>query len=423
MYFIILIPLGTYLLNHQEFHNLYKHQNCSDFLFDLLTFIEDKLLRITPGKRAKCKEIVEKFEELNKECVRDRDYCMKRVKKTPERTETALSELVAAALPFSDKQNNRIHRNRILEHLGPVEDYSPLNESPENQSPTSDPGDEPEIKPSMLSRPRPDMKGKMMETKDYPESSPAKLSSMTQKNDAQTTFSDRESSEKQQMSLQSSEIAPLNKENQQPQGVATERENDAPRNQSLDRSDGNEEQDKVTKEHATRLQPNPEPHIIFHNHSPVTLSSTLTVSVPQEHIKVLPNPPRSVESTLVPKQLEFTATPIYSLTEDAMKGNTSLDNDDIQNSPLRNPRPAGLLGVDSTDQSTQIQHSNRAGPGEGSHDVDVEHQKQNIPMTEQLESSEAHSKNQILKLAAASETCPRSVKRFLRSFCCHASID
>lgn len=418
-------PLGTYSLNHQEFHNLYKHQNCSDYLFDLLTFIEDKLLRITPKKRAKCKEIVEKFEELNNECVKDRDYCMKRDKKTPERTETALSELVAAALPYSDKQNNQIHRNRILEHLGPVEDYSPLNESPDNQSPTSDPDNEPEIKPSMLGRPRPDRKGKMMETKDNPEPSSAELSSMPQKNDAQTTFSDRESNEKQQMSLQSSEIAPLNKGNQQPPGAATERENDAPRDQPLEGSDGNEKQDEVIKEHATRLQPNPESRVILHNpHNPVMLSSTLTVSIPQEHIKVLPNPTQPVESTLVPKQLDFTAKPINSLTEDATKGNTSLKNEDIQNPPLRNPTPTDLLGVDSTDKSTQIQHSNRAGRGEGSHEaVDVEHQKQNIPMTEKLKPLEAHPQPQVLKLAAASETRPRSVKRFLRSLCCPASID
>ena len=392
---------------------------------DLLTFIKDKLLRITPKKRAECKEIVEKFEELNNECVKDQDYCMKRVKKTPDRTGTALSELTAAALYLSDKQNNRIHRNSLPEHLGPVEVDSPLNESPDRQSLGSDPDDKPPTNFSTPERAQADRKGKMLEKMDKPKLPPVEISSLPHKNDTQTTLSDRGSNETQKASPQSPKKVHFdNGEQQPPESGAFEQEKDVSttQDQPLDKSDQNKEQGKVIKGHAVRLQPDSSSHLIGHAlHNFVVLPSTFAVPAPQEQTEASVNSAEPPESTHVPEQLDSTAPPINSPTDDAPKGNTSVDNDGIQNPSLSNPRPAGLLGSGSTDENTRIEHNNGAGGGEGSLEgVNPEPQGQNIPMTEQPNAPETQSQNEILRAAATSETHPRGVKRFLRCLCCLA---
>ncbi|KAK3313300.1 kinase-like domain-containing protein, partial [Apodospora peruviana] len=76
-----------------EFQTLYQHEACTDFVIDLLEFIETRLMRMGPEKRANCEEIVQKFTELNDMCKTDRAYCTSRVKTPPTRARTDLSLL------------------------------------------------------------------------------------------------------------------------------------------------------------------------------------------------------------------------------------------------------------------------------------------------------------------------------------------
>jgi len=96
-----------------EFRVLYDHERCSDFIFDLLDFIQTKLLRMGPEKRANCEEIVKALTELDNKCREDPKYCTERVKRSPNRVTTDLSLLLASALPYSDEQKKRIHRNTL----------------------------------------------------------------------------------------------------------------------------------------------------------------------------------------------------------------------------------------------------------------------------------------------------------------------
>ncbi|KAF4634373.1 hypothetical protein G7Y89_g3744 [Cudoniella acicularis] len=115
-----------------EFQTLYSQESCSDFTLDLLTFIKDRLLRVGPQNRATCKEIVEKFEELHKECKSDLDYCTKRMKKIPERSETGLSELSASTVRLSKARTDQINRNSLPEHTGPLEENVSSSQPPKS---------------------------------------------------------------------------------------------------------------------------------------------------------------------------------------------------------------------------------------------------------------------------------------------------
>ncbi|KAK4206461.1 kinase-like domain-containing protein [Rhypophila decipiens] len=98
---------------YDEFQLLYKHERCSDFILDLLDFIEDRLLRIRPYKRAKCDEIVDKLTSLHKTCQENNRYCTERQKLDLRRSRTDLSLVASSALPYSDKQKKRIHQNAV----------------------------------------------------------------------------------------------------------------------------------------------------------------------------------------------------------------------------------------------------------------------------------------------------------------------
>ncbi|RDL36219.1 uncharacterized protein BP5553_06831 [Venustampulla echinocandica] len=108
-----------------EFQTLSEHQNCYDFLFDILTFIKKRLLRMDPKNRADCKEIVEKFRELNNLCLADPDYCTKRVKVTPTRSGTDLSEVSESTLR-SQEGHCQMHRTPLPKHTDPLENDSQL---------------------------------------------------------------------------------------------------------------------------------------------------------------------------------------------------------------------------------------------------------------------------------------------------------
>ncbi|KAK7420956.1 hypothetical protein QQX98_002521 [Neonectria punicea] len=77
----------------KHFAHLHGHPSCPDFIHELLWFIEDKLLRMAPEKRAKCPEIYKKFNELREKCEKDLDYCLEPTKRQPLRTGTNDSQL------------------------------------------------------------------------------------------------------------------------------------------------------------------------------------------------------------------------------------------------------------------------------------------------------------------------------------------
>jgi hypothetical protein len=71
-----------------------KH-DCSDYILDLLQYIQTDLLRVDKAKRARIEDIVMKFENLNNECQRDASYCISRTSGRPvRRTDSELSEIV-----------------------------------------------------------------------------------------------------------------------------------------------------------------------------------------------------------------------------------------------------------------------------------------------------------------------------------------
>jgi hypothetical protein len=104
----------------QEFQKLYRHDACSDFMLDLLDFIETRLLRMGPTNRAECEEIVKKFAELYHRCSVDRQYCTTKLKRAPTRSRTDLSLLSPAPLDLTPKMENRI-KSSLPIYTGPNE--------------------------------------------------------------------------------------------------------------------------------------------------------------------------------------------------------------------------------------------------------------------------------------------------------------
>lgn len=111
----------TNLHTLQEFQNLYHHDDCSDFMLDLLEFIETRLLRMGPKNRAECDEVVEKFTELYQRCSVDRQYCTRKQKRPPTRSRTDLSLLNPAPLDLTPKMDNRINKSSLPLYTGRVE--------------------------------------------------------------------------------------------------------------------------------------------------------------------------------------------------------------------------------------------------------------------------------------------------------------
>jgi hypothetical protein len=149
--------------NLQEFYIICQHDSCSDFILDLLMFIKDKMLRMSPRKRASCQEIVGKFTELYKRCSSDPDYCTKRENDPPQRSGTDLSELAASALDLSPAMYNRIPFKILPEHTGPVENDSQLSRSPDAQSLALDLGVTSLTDSALAAKAEPGRKGKAPE--------------------------------------------------------------------------------------------------------------------------------------------------------------------------------------------------------------------------------------------------------------------
>ncbi len=88
------VPGRTCLLTEssKHFNDLRGHENTSDYILDLLDYIQDKMLRMAPEKRETMESIAPKLSELNDKC-RVESYCTKRQNEPVIRRPTNLSEI------------------------------------------------------------------------------------------------------------------------------------------------------------------------------------------------------------------------------------------------------------------------------------------------------------------------------------------
>lgn len=77
----------------QQFQSLHLHPEISELLIDVLDFIEQKMLRMSPEKRATCKEVVDKFRGIYERALIDENYCLQAIACHPKRINTDLSTL------------------------------------------------------------------------------------------------------------------------------------------------------------------------------------------------------------------------------------------------------------------------------------------------------------------------------------------
>lgn len=77
-----------------QFESLREMPEISELLVDVLAFIEQRMLRMGPEKRATCKEMVEKFREIYDKASVDENYCLQPVPGHPKRVNTDLSTLL-----------------------------------------------------------------------------------------------------------------------------------------------------------------------------------------------------------------------------------------------------------------------------------------------------------------------------------------
>lgn len=77
----------------QQFESLHQDPKISELLVDALDFIEEKMLRMGPEKRATSKEVVERFRGIYERASADAHYCLEPVPGHPKRVNTDLSTL------------------------------------------------------------------------------------------------------------------------------------------------------------------------------------------------------------------------------------------------------------------------------------------------------------------------------------------
>lgn len=85
----------------REFQSLHQHPRISELLVDALDFIEKRMLRMGPEKRASSKEVVRKFREIYNKASSDAQYCLEPVPGQPKRVATDLSTLATDVLNVS----------------------------------------------------------------------------------------------------------------------------------------------------------------------------------------------------------------------------------------------------------------------------------------------------------------------------------
>ncbi|CZR58460.1 uncharacterized protein PAC_08352 [Phialocephala subalpina] len=106
---------------YDEIKMLSQHKDCSDYLLDLLDFIETRLLRVSPRNRADCIEVVERFEQLHRECTEDQKYCTRRERVTPLTRSGSDLSVLSPMSDLSDAIQSQLHRISLPEHTGPLE--------------------------------------------------------------------------------------------------------------------------------------------------------------------------------------------------------------------------------------------------------------------------------------------------------------
>ncbi|KAJ2990550.1 hypothetical protein NUW58_g2892 [Xylaria curta] len=76
---------------------------CTDFLLDLINFVDKQLLRMGPEKRCQVPQLLQFAKSISKKCHEEDNYCLERIKPIESRQGTNLSELVPGAilLPMS----------------------------------------------------------------------------------------------------------------------------------------------------------------------------------------------------------------------------------------------------------------------------------------------------------------------------------
>ncbi|KAF2823104.1 kinase-like protein, partial [Ophiobolus disseminans] len=77
----------------EMFKSLKNDGACSDYILDLLEYVQTDLLRVDRSKRAKIYDIVKKFKQLHDYCQNSSEYCLSRTK-LASRTDSELSEIV-----------------------------------------------------------------------------------------------------------------------------------------------------------------------------------------------------------------------------------------------------------------------------------------------------------------------------------------
>jgi hypothetical protein len=90
-------------------------------MMDFLQLIQKRLLRMDPTNRAECDEIVETLMTLEKRCSTDRQYCMRKQKRPPDRSDAEVSLLKPASLDFTPEMGNLLKRMQLPLYNDPVE--------------------------------------------------------------------------------------------------------------------------------------------------------------------------------------------------------------------------------------------------------------------------------------------------------------
>lgn len=80
---------------HEQFNVLRGEPNCSDFVSDILDFVQDNLLRMYPERRCEVSEFLRFTQEIGRRCMEDGSYSTQRLKPIRYRTGTDLSTIHA----------------------------------------------------------------------------------------------------------------------------------------------------------------------------------------------------------------------------------------------------------------------------------------------------------------------------------------
>ncbi|ETS88089.1 hypothetical protein PFICI_01917 [Pestalotiopsis fici W106-1] len=137
----------------EQFNLLRKTPNCSDFLSEVLDFVQDKLLRMSPDRRCEVSEFLHFTKDASQKCMEDETYCTQRLKPIEIRTETSLSELHArlslqtgqhkmAVYASVNRSRTSVHTQAIPSASSGADLLKKLPVSPVKEMETEQPGQE-----------------------------------------------------------------------------------------------------------------------------------------------------------------------------------------------------------------------------------------------------------------------------------------